>query len=81
MSLSISVPVAKHRLSIHTLSLQRAALLVLTPLALTLAGCGGGSGDAQPGNANLGAPATFTVDYGVKGYSFSWSPSAGAARY
>lgn len=81
MSMSISVPVAKRRLSIHTLSLQRAALLVLTPLALTLAGCGGGSGDAQPGNANLGAPATFTVDYGVKGYSFSWSPSAGATRY
>lgn len=79
--MSLSVPVAKHRFSIHTLSLQRAALLVLTPLALAFAGCGGGSGDAQPGNANLSAPATFTVDYGVKGYSFSWSPSAGAARY
>lgn len=77
----MSVPVAKNRFKSQARSLRRAALLVLTPLALTLASCGGGSADAPPDNANLGAPAAFAVGYTVKGYSFSWSPSVWAARY
>lgn len=53
------------------------ALLMAIPLALTA--CGGSGSDAPtPG---IAAPSDFAVGYGIKGYTFTWTASAGASRY
>ena len=53
------------------------ALLMAIPLVLTACG-GSGSDEPAPG---IAAPSGFTVGYGIKGYTFTWTASAGASRY
>lgn len=54
------------------------ALLMLIPLVL--AACGGGSGSDAPATG-IAAPSGFAVGYGTKGYTVTWTASAGASRY
>lgn len=68
-------------------SRRAASALALAAAALVLSACGGNDdalpsgGNPPPGARGPAAPASLTMGYGVRTFSFTWSPSEGATSY